>query len=175
MESYWHPEHFPLKVYVDSRDPIEFQEGIEEAAAIWNLSLGLQVFETERVDFGNVSPTNSCGWVSSRVEHDLPTAGYWRGKYYPSTSELCYGLLTISPNVKPRNISKVFIHELGHSLGLAHDEVDKRSIMYPTVYTDYPQYIMPDDGHAVIDMMAGEFTPLPADLRAKLNDIIQAL
>jgi hypothetical protein len=174
-EAYWHPEHFPIKVYIDTRDPIEFQEGMETAASIWNLTLGLDLFEPVKVDFGKTTVTGSCGWVASQVVHDLSTSGLWRGEYYPGTSEICFGWVYIQPDIKKNNIIKIFIHELGHSLGLAHDEGDKRSIMYPKVYSDYPQYIMPDDGHSVINMAAGDFLPLPKGTRSALQYFIQSL
>jgi hypothetical protein len=77
--------------------------------------------------------------------------------------------------VNDQNITKLFMHEIGHAFGLAHDHGDKRSIMYPTVYTDYPQYIMPDDARAVLGMSAGIFSPLSQDTRAELNQILMDL
>lgn len=174
-EAYWHSENFPIKVFIDSRDPVEFQESMEIAARVWNMSLGLQVFDTERVDFSNATITNTCGWVASQVVHDLETSGLWHGEYYPGTSEICFGQVSIQPNIKKNNIIKIFMHELGHALGLAHDEGDKRSIMHPIVFSDYPQYIMPDDGHSVISMVSGDFLPLPKGTRSALQQFIQDL
>ena len=174
MESYWHPDSFPIKVYIHSKDRIEFVQGMETAVNVWNNAIGVQVFEAKRMDFTETLPKD-CGWVASIVVLDLENAGYWRGRYRPNSSEICHGQISIRPTVKDNNITKVFIHELGHSLGLAHDEGHKRSIMYPVVYTNYSQYIMPDDAHSVYNMVTGEFTPLPAGTRAELQLFIQGL
>jgi len=174
FESYWNPKFFPIKVYIYSKDPLGYQEGMENAVNVWNSTLGRPVFQAKRMDFTKVLP-KGCGWVASVLVPDLDTAGLWKGKYYPETSELCKGQVSISPKVKASNIIKIFVHELGHSLGLAHDKGDKRSIMYPIVFTDYPQYIMPDDSYSVLNMMKGNFTPLPDGKRAKFQELIQSL
>ena len=173
-ESYWSPESFPIVVFISDTDPEEFVTGAVSAAKIWNLTLGLPVFETHIVSFDEAAP-KGCGWITMAAKEDLGPAGFWTGRYYDGTSEICYGKIDIRSNVKEKNITKIYIHELGHALGLAHDKGDKRSIMYPTVFTDYPQYIMPDDGHSIINMMTGQFTPLPKGTRAEIQRIIQSL
>ena len=67
------------------------------------------------------------------------------------------------------------MHELGHGFGLAHDHGDRRSIMYPIVYTDFPQYIMPDDARSVMGMSFGLFAPMSHDVRNQLNRLLADL
>lgn len=47
--------------------------------------------------------------------------------------------------------------------------------MYPVVYTDFPQYIMPDDARSVLGMSVGIFSPMERDVRDKLNRILADL
>lgn len=125
------------------------------------------------VDFLEELPSG-CGWIAA-VEKPLDTDGLWRGVEKPGTGKLCAGEVSLNVGTLHAYSAKLWIHELGHSLGLAHDYGDRRSIMYPVVYSDSPQYVMPDDAVSVRTMVTGEFVPMDADLKRRLYEFLEAL
>jgi len=173
-EAYWAEESFPIVVVVYENDPEDFQAAVLDAIDVWNQTVGVQVFTPVRMNYLNQVPTG-CGWIATIAVDELEFAGYWTGKFVGQTSQLCKGQISILKNVKPSNVFKVYVHELGHALGLAHDPGDKRSIMYPTVYTNAPQFIMPDDTLAVWTMTRGLFSSLPKGTRKRVQDTLADL
>ena len=172
-ESYWEPRYFPLLVHVDNTMPIETISSVNRAIDAWNYRAGATILVPISVDFDESLPSG-CGWIAA-VQKELDTSGLWRGIYKPGTSKMCHGEVSVRPEIRKSNMTKLWMHELGHALGLAHDHGDRRSIMYPVVYTDFPQYIMPDDAISVLQMSLGVFSPMEATTRAKLNRFLADL
>jgi hypothetical protein len=173
QETHWEPEYFPLTVFVDKNMPDHLIVGMYDAINAWNVSTGVSVFEPVLMDFDLDLPRD-CGWVAA-VQKPLKTAGKWRGVEKPGTGKLCAGEVSLDVGTIHKFSAKLWIHELGHSLGLAHDHGDNRSIMYPTVFSDSPQYIMPDDAVSVRTMVLGTFVPMDADLKSQLYKYLEAL
>ena len=173
-ESYWEAKYFPLTVYIDAGSPEYVIQGAKDAITMWNFRVGTDVLSFEEMNFLENLPAG-CGWIAAAQVTDQASSGLWRGVYKDGTSKLCNGQVSVRNGVNDHNITKLFMHELGHAFGLAHDPGDRRSIMYPTVYTDFPQYIMPDDARSVLGMSMGIFAPLAHDLRAQLNRFLAEL
>jgi hypothetical protein len=174
QETHWEPEYFPLPVLIDKNMPDHLMEGMYTAINVWNISTGVAVFEPVLVDPLQPLPSD-CGWIAA-VERPLEDKdGLWTGLEKPGTGQLCAGEVALSVGTLHAFSAKLWMHELGHGLGLAHDHGDRRSIMYPTVYSDSPQYIMPDDAVSVRAMVLGTFVPMSADLKTRLYEFLEAL
>jgi hypothetical protein len=173
-ESYWEARYFPLAVYIDASAPEYVIQGVKDAVTMWNFRVGTNVLSSIEMNFLEDLP-KGCGWIAAVQVTEQGSAGLWRGVYKDGTSKMCNGQVSVRNGVNDHNITKLFMHEIGHAFGLAHDQGDRRSIMYPTVYTDFPQYIMPDDARAVLGMSAGIFAPLSRDTRAQLNRFLVEL
>ena len=173
-ESYWEPQYFPIVVYVDSNSPEKVNNGVRDAVTMWNFRTGVDVLVVDEVDFSKHLP-EGCGWIAATQIPDQANSGQWKGTYKEGTSKICHGWVSVQDGVRDQNITKLFMHELGHGFGLAHDHGDRRSIMYPIVYTDFPQYIMPDDARSVMGMSFGLFAPMSHDVRNQLNRLLADL
>lgn len=174
QETHWESEYFPIMILVDQDMPLNLVEGIFIAAESWNISTGSSVFEPVLVDLRQPLPAQ-CGWVAA-VQRPLENKdGLWTGLEKPGTGKLCAGEVALDVDDLHEFSAKLWIHELGHSLGLAHDHGDRRSIMYPIVYSDAPQYIMPDDAVSVRTMVLGTFVPMSATLKSQLYRFLEAL
>lgn len=172
-EVYWEAKYFPLSVFVDKSMPDHVILGVYEAVEDWNTAAGIPVFVPILVDFMERLP-EGCGWIAA-VYKDIETDGLWRGVEKPGTSKLCAGEVILDYGVLVGHSAKLYTHELGHALGLAHDPGDKRSIMHPIVYSDYPQYIMPDDMVSVKEMVVGQFRPMKHSLKARIDRFLADL
>jgi len=173
QEVHWEPEYFPLPVLIDKNMPVHLIEGVYTAINVWNISTGVAVFEPVLVDPLQSLPAD-CGWIAA-VERPLDNDGLWTSLEKPGTGQLCAGEVALSVGTLHKYSAKLWMHELGHGLGLAHDHGDRRSIMYPTVYSDSPQYIMPDDAVSVRSMVLGSFVPMSAGLKSRLYKFLEAL
>ena len=172
-ETYWEAQYFPLPVFIDRNMPDHLIVGMYDAINTWNINTGVHVFTPVPVDLLEELP-KGCGWVAA-IEKDIPTSGLWRAVEKPGTSSLCAGEVSLDVGIIQGTSAKLWAHELGHALGLAHDHGDKRSIMYPIVFSDYPQYLMPDDLASVRNMVNGYFQPLPASVRLEINKFLSHL
>lgn len=173
-ESYWEAKYFPLVVFVDTAAPEHVIQGIKDAVTMWNFRVGIDVLVADEVDFSDYIPSG-CGWIAATQVDDQANDGLWRGVYKDGTSKICHGQVSIRNGVNDLNVTRLFMHEFGHGFGLAHDHGDRRSIMYPVVYTDFPQYIMPDDARSVLGMSMGIFSPMSQDVRSQLNRFLADL
>jgi len=173
QEVHWESHYFPIPVLIDKDMPDNLIEGMFVAIKVWNTSTGVAVFEPVLVDFIEALPSD-CGWIAA-VQRPLNNSGLWTGVEKHSTGKLCAGEVALGVGALHKYSAKLWIHELGHGLGLAHDHGDRRSIMHPTVYSDSPQYIMPDDAVSVRSMVLGSFVPMSADLKTRLYEFLEAL
>ena len=169
-EVYWEAKYFPIEVFVDTTMPNFAILGVYEAVSVWNGAIGKPVFVISPVDFMEELP-RGCGWIAA-VYKEIHTDGLWRGIQKEGTSQLCMGEVSINEGSPWVYTGKLYTHELGHGLGLAHDPGDKRSIMHQTVYSDYPQYVMPDDVASVRKMMDNTFSPMSYSVKVRIEQFL---
>lgn len=167
-EAYWEADDFPIQLYIDEGAPNYVIEATILAAEIWNTKTDRDVFDYDIIDFYADLPTG-CGWVAVVHSKVAQYDGIWRGIQKEESSAVCHGQITLRNGLNQETMYKIVVHELGHALGLAHDPGDNRSIMYPSVFTDKRQYLMPDDINRVIKMVDGKFVPLKYSLKSKLE------
>lgn len=130
----WQANEFPLEVVVDRRFSPERQLALQEAVTEWNTAVGTPVFTiTREIDWYDTE-------IFARREHtiyvvlnDLPNT--WLGVCSLEWSDCrshnaLIGFDVASPDW---GATLIFEHELGHALGLMHDDHWTPSIMYPYV------------------------------------------
>ena len=147
FDIYWETE-FPIEVYIDVTIPHFMAVNTIVAAEYWNQQIGVQVFEVLYAA-DDTEPPVGCGWVIVRVEPDLPFSGLFTGVSPGGEPKVCVGGVHYNPDTGQDTMLKLAIHELGHSLGLAHDKRNIASIMYPKVPAHQSQDILPEHVKAV--------------------------
>lgn len=164
-EVHWAAEDFPIDVIIDAYLPDQTVGDIYEAIEFWNTAVGEIIFYPIVMDFNEELPEYDCGWVVIVDKDELDYSGIWRGVYGDTRGTLCFGQITLNSDEHYSvQMNMLVAHELGHSLGLAHDKVNKKSIMYPIILTE-PQYVMPEDAVRIRKMFHGDFAVL--DLKYK--------
>jgi len=118
----WDRTVFPLTYFIDfDKDHKDYLESVEAGVKLWNREIGRDLFvRTEKREEAKLIVQ----WGS--VEGN--TGGYTKhfGTGHPERAEV-----TLVDATDVHAVYRFAAHELGHVLGLAHDEAP-RSIMYPT-------------------------------------------
>lgn len=140
----WHPDQVPLDILIDSNVDPDYAPLVRDAIHYWNEQVGCRVFN----EIGELS--NGGTVTFSALTVISPSILY----AYVSKA----GSSAVVWIQKPEDIQyhdRVIRHELGHVLGLAHDE-DKTSLMYERVGIQ-PYSILDRDRQLVHDLYC---TPL---------------
>lgn len=162
-ETHWNKEDFPIKVLIDAKINEESKNKFEEAITEWNDEVGgTPVFIHEYVDVDAIVK-RSCKTITIQVqeihEGENPKINSWDG-YHSFTAfndaRFCSGKIIIDDDTPVNWYQPLTVHELGHGLGLAHDEDNRFSIMYPIIRGNWaPQSITKDDKEKIVAMKNG--------------------
>lgn len=148
----WHPQDFPLTLLVDADFGETNLEALQQAVFSWNSSLDSEVF---------VLAERRVSWTSSEIyapdsgtiivlRGDIPDDSPMRIKqgqanltWNERTGHLANVYVFLDIAVPDRDAMLVLKHELGHALGLRHDDW-RGSVMYRDAVGSGGR-IMPDD------------------------------
>ena len=144
---------FPVRILIDESMNANYQEAAAEAAMSWNRLLGYDALYVE--------------YTSTRSEVDIP------GSRTISVAERELGLnehqvrlfgsannssrigvisnsrISLDPGIPDYAQLPVMLHEIGHALGLRHDD-DPESIMFHSIDDTFCQTVQPEDREAVL-------------------------
>ncbi len=149
---YWESASFPLWLLIDDQLPPSHITATYDAVDRWNDEVGIQVFEPVLWDLSVAAPRTS-GFVVVSVR-ELGESQHRQGRVlgvaqnhvYTGTGRMHSSEVWFDEDLHESRLLIVMEHELGHSLTLAHDEDDCRSLLHPSVVNcPPPTYIMPDD------------------------------
>lgn len=151
----WQSEDFPLEVVVDRRLSPERQRALQEAIQTWNDVAGTTVFTiTREIDWYEREMMYRHDGTIYVMQGDLTQVqmdglGYILGLCNLDWHD-CHNhnaLVTIDLAAPDWGASLIFEHELGHALGLTHDNWQP-SIMWPYVLESGAR-VLPDDRNFV--------------------------
>lgn len=145
---YWQPQDFPLHVVVDRRLSGTQQAALQEAVLRWNTAVGEAAFSVDReidwYDLELLDPVDSTVYVmlADLPDRDDTVIQGWASLTYDGC-HITHVLTFLDVAVPDEDAMLVFEHELGHALGLDHDEWE------PSIMWHYANssggLIMPDD------------------------------
>jgi predicted Zn-dependent protease len=141
VELRWKKEQMPLPVFIDFDEHANknYRDSVTGALAMWNREVGTVFKLVEKKELAKVVVT----WGSKEPGSE---AGGFTRHFGVKASGPQRADVELSEASDTRAVMRFAAHELGHVLGLAHDEAP-RSIMYPiqpgqTVDTNF---ILPSD------------------------------
>lgn len=162
--AFWEADVFPLWLVIDDQLPPSHITATYSAAARWNDEVDIQVFEPVLWDLSVAAPRTFGFVVVSMRElgEDLQTRrilGLAHSHVYTGTGRMYFSEVWFDNDLDEDRLQIVMEHELGHTLTLAHDENDCRSLLHPRVTNCPPPiYIMPDDLDRIRLMTLGAYS-----------------
>lgn len=140
---------FPIDFYIHENVPAEYYRAIQSAMAQWEVRLQRPLFRIVGVD-GNSSPNGdkdgrnvivmSSDWEAQFTNEQARTTIFWAGdRVFEADIRLNgSGTFQFSGAMEPEtgkvDMESLIVHELGHVLGLQHNEIGA-SVMATTLGT----------------------------------------
>lgn len=139
---------FPIKLWIDSQFPTQYYQDIQTAIDTWQASIGTQVFSLQGTLPAGQDPVPAqdgvsviywlANWQGQAANQQANTTIYWVDNRITEADvrinaqdfTFADGSTTDSGDV---DIPSLILHELGHVLGLKHDDAD------PSVMATYLQ------------------------------------
>ncbi len=140
----------PITMYLDASVPYNYVQAIQAAMNIWNAQ-GQATIQKDYFKLGTGSPGSGSpgvdgyskiyylnNWEADRPNEQARTTIYWTGaKIYEADMRLNgFNFQFYTDNTQPDNakvnLQSLVLHELGHVLGMAHDQ-EATSVMQPSL------------------------------------------
>lgn len=145
----WNPQDFPLTVSIEDSLSAEDRVALRSAMRTWNESVGLPVFTETDLSWGAIHVRKRS--IQSQHPNVVLQGLAWRNY---SNSRFTQCVITLAVGLEDSDVEIVFLHELGHALGLEHDSW-QQSIMFSSA-TDSGGRIMSDDVAFIRWQITGE-------------------
>lgn len=136
---YWTASDFPIYILIDDQLDDTLVSSIDLAVYEWNYQVGFSLFVTDIYDFREPAPRTS-GFIAvsqkdlgkSPRNPEANVLGLASPYLHESSSHIKAVQVWYDDSITADNALLIMLHELGHALGLAHDN-DCSSIMHPHV------------------------------------------
>lgn len=136
----------PVKLYIHKSVPAEAYPALDRAVSEFNSKLGQEIFKViARGTDGALSPQRDGystiywfdSWEADKTVEQARTTIYWAGvEIYEADMRINGRNFTYNYSSSTRfsnvDLDSLFVHELGHAVGLAHREMEV-SVMDPTL------------------------------------------
>lgn len=135
-------QSFPVKIYVDSNFPLEYDKVLATAAQKWENILGKTLFTFERLKQASIpgkDNQNVFYWMTTWTESDkslqaMSTLSWANNQLVEADIKIdaqYYSYYTSSPASNTDiHLESLLVHELGHVLGLKHVNNTVPSVMW---------------------------------------------
>lgn len=137
-----HWEHFPVSLQAELSP--EYEHEAHEAVRIWNGLVGFE-FLTWGSGTASILITEEDLGDNLHEIRKLGQATTWVG----TDNSIESALIQLDTNLSSTLLVPVILHEIGHALGLAHDERDPRSLMFPMTWEPRIQRLTAEDVNAI--------------------------
>lgn len=114
-----------LRVVIAPDAEMAWMPEINAAMLHWNAVVGREMFVR----------TATAADVLVKIAPISPDSAGLTGCFYDATTgEINKAIIGLSPGLETEIAYRVMVHEFGHVLGLAHDQEDRLSAMYPIAH-----------------------------------------
>jgi len=164
------PEHwndFPIQVSADPNMPREYLEETEQAVRVWNSLVGYEflLFDARLLPLkpathGRIIVTMISLGIS--VQTNTRLLGEAVVTCDAATGSIKHAAVHLDTDLPSEQLQIVIIHELSHAIGLAHDEHNRGSTMFPVVWEPRAQRIEERDIEAIRHQLFGPLRAAPS-------------